>query len=164
MKNILIILGLTIGGFVGYKTAYAVSLKNFKVSEFRGEHIFLSTKLLKKLDKFREQLGERIIVSPAKGSMFLNNERENNSQHFLGKAIDIMLPDTTDWERAYTIAKNVGFTGIGFYPHWKPYKGFHVDVRESDGHISTWSGINPDGKGQRYVGLWEGLSYVSKDR
>jgi len=151
------------GGIVGLialgKSGYlAFSMDHFKLSEFRGEHLFLSVGLLTKLDEFRERLGEPVMVSPAKGSMMRWNA-PNNSQHKYGRAIDVMLPKTVDFARAFKIAKEVGFTGIGFYPHWRPFPGFHVDVRPTK-KVALWGAVNPEREGQRFTTIGEAFSYV----
>lgn len=147
------------GTIVLGKSGYlALSMQHFKLSEFRGEHLFLSVGLMLKIDEFRERLGEPVMISPAPGSL-MRWDAKNETQHKYGRAGDVMLPKTTDFARAYRIAKEVGFKGIGFYPHWKPFPGFHLDTRPTE-NVAVWAGVNPDGHGQKYVGILEGFSYV----
>ena len=78
------------------------------------------------------------------------------------RAIDVMpqgMITEADRRRAVAIAKQVGFTGIGIYPHWQPRAGIHLDVREPEtpGHIATWSGLNVNGE-QVYAAIEQGLA------
>jgi hypothetical protein len=141
-----------------YAAAYAlrsntIDLDHFKPSEFGLWWPLLDTGLLLKLDAFREDLGSRVIVSPAKGAMGrFSNE---SSQHFpkpLIKAIDVMTPDADMWS-VYKAARRIGFHGIGLYPHWMPYHGAHLDVRadRSDENPALWSAIKTAAGKQEYV-------------
>jgi uncharacterized protein YcbK (DUF882 family) len=59
------------------------------------------------------------------------------------RAVDVMFTGVT-LEKVYQIAKEVGFTGIGAYPDWKPSQGMHLDVRQAP--LALWSGILEGGK------------------
>ena len=162
-----IIAALAVGGFYMLKLKSKnrekeLNLKHFTPSEFGAWWLLMSKKQLLTLDKFREALGKPIIISPAKGSLGRYLGSGESSQHNVSKwgevrASDIMFPWMTTKEElrhAVEVAKRVGFTGIGAYPHWKPYMGLHVDVREDrqPGNPALWSAIVVAGN-QKYVGL-----------
>ena len=134
-------------------------LKWFLPDEWRGQWPLLSAELLRNLDQFRDNIGAPVIISPAPGALFRvkSKNEQGNSQHFYGRAADIMLPGGLA-PGVIDAAKAAGFTGIGAYPHWAPYPGLHLDVRP--GALATWAGIDPFGGGQYYVSLSEGLRYV----
>ncbi len=141
-------------------------LKHFSVKEFGFNILFLTAGLLIKLDDFREEIGQQVIISPAAGSLMRYGSGDE-SQHIYGRAADIMLPKGPDLETAFNAAKKVGFSGIGVYPGWKPYAGLHLDVRPLNisQHIATWAGVkklddNLDLK-QVYVSINEVLPNVS---
>ncbi|MBW7956542.1 MAG: DUF882 domain-containing protein [Deltaproteobacteria bacterium] len=138
--------------------AVTLNLRYFKPSEFGASLPLLNPALLEKLDEFRHRLGSRVIISPAPGSL-IRPAGDNESQHVYGRAADVMIPDTT-LVQAYSVAREVGFTGIGVYPHWKPYKGLHLDVRpdRQPGSPAQWAGLKgPDGK-QFYTSVERGLA------
>ena len=140
-----------------YAGAYALrsatlKLRNFKPEEFGPWWPLLDGDLLRKLDQFRDDLGSRVMVSPAKGAM--GRFSDEGSQHFprpLVRAIDVMIPDATLWD-AYKAARRTGFHGIGLYPDWKPYHGAHLDMRPDRSGIAPalWAGIKT-ANGQEYV-------------
>ncbi len=53
----------------------------------------------------------------------------------------------------------IGFTGIGVYPHWDPYPGIHGDVRvdRAPGTPAVWGMLNNDRGKQYQVTLNEAL-------
>ncbi len=155
-KWILAPLALYAGAWV-YK-AMTLNLRHFTTDEFGASLPMLSMGLLEKLDEFRERLGSPVLISPAPGSLFRPAGAEE-SQHLYGRAADVMVPDA-DLKRAFQVAKEVGFTGIGVYPHWQPYKGLHLDVRpdRKPGAPALWAGLRgADGK-QFYTSVERGFS------
>lgn len=143
-----------------------MKLRYFMEEEFRGWFEQINPVLLKLLDIYRMHLHKRIIISPVEGA--IGRSDDSNSQHNIrrwGKvnAIDIMPINENrtslsmpQLKQAFILAKNLGFTGIGVYPDWKPYAGLHLDVREDRviGDPATWAGINNDGK-QVYITINE---------
>ena len=136
------------------------SLRWFEPEEWRGQWGILDPKLLVALDHFRDRIGRPVIISPDPGALFRIRpaESDGNSQHFFGRAADVMLPSGLAGRADIDAARAAGFTGIGIYPHWRPHPGYHLDVRP--GRPASWSGINPAGNGQTYASLEEGLRYV----
>lgn len=129
-------------------------LKFFGASEFRQWLPFMSVKLLMRLDLLREKWGRPIIISPAAGALgrFAGPDVtsfHNFDFHGVVLAADIMVSARPDRMSPMTevkeviefmdIAKGVGINGCGFYPEWRPFPGFHVDVRET---VQTWGGVN----------------------
>ena len=93
----------------------------------------VSPLLLEKLDELREMIGGPLELSCAYRCLEHNAEvgGEPNSQHLLGNAADVLVPDfdhcnTVDQLAWY--AEQVGFDGIGIYPE---EEFVHVDVRDN---------------------------------
>jgi len=57
------------------------------------------------------------------------------SKHITGEALDVLCPTKMNWIEFAIIANTVGENGgVGFYPHWKPNGGVHIDVCASPSH------------------------------
>lgn len=128
------------------KTELALNLKNFKLSEFRGEHAFLTIGLLLALDTLRDLLDAAIIVSGAEGAMIRFGD--GKSQHFFGRAIDVLISAKIPPELIIAKAKEAGFTGIGYYPETassvRGLRRWHFDIRNdrTTNDPATWGEIN----------------------
>lgn len=97
--------------------------------------------LLKKLDQLREMIGGPLELSCAYRCPKHNAEIPGsapNSQHVLGNAADVLVPDYGHCNTAEQLAwyaQEVGFDGIGIYPE----SGFvHVDVRDNGNSPNTY--------------------------
>lgn len=145
---------ITLAGFAAWlglkKAMIKFKFKNIPENALAGYWPFLNLGLLAKYNKFLARCPDAFI-SPAPGAVFRLSADE--SQHALGRALDVMLPITT-LDYAFEVAKEVGFTGIGLYPDWTPYKGIHLDVRlgRTPGKPAKWAGIKQGGK-QIYVAV-----------
>lgn len=112
-----------------------------------GDASKISPMALQKLDDLRHQLGTAVFVT--------SGYRSDNpsSQHFYGHAFDIIVPGKELME-VYQAAVDVGFTGIGVYPHWKmhgvEYGGLHVDLRSGR---ARWMGVLDASSKQIYIGF-----------
>ena len=130
-------------------------LRYFKESEFFGLYPLINSDLLIKLDEFRHRWGAPVMISPAAGSIVRYDGSGDEGQHNFDKwgetrAIDVFpqgMQFASDRERAYKIAKEVGFTGIGLYTDTVPSNLLHVDVRKGS-HVATWARVD-----QKYVGI-----------
>ena len=140
-------------------------MKYFKPNEFQGWYEQLEPSLKTKLDKFREEWGDIVKVSPVGGAVGRNLGPDNQSKHnvdYWGEvlAVDLMPKGmilVEDMNRAMSVAKDCGFTGIGIYPFWLPQPGIHVDVRPGT-RVAQWGAIpNREKGGQRYVSVEEAL-------
>lgn len=100
--------------------------------------------LLEKLDAMREMIGGPIYLSCAYRCPAHNAEipgSAKNSQHVLGNAADVLVPD---YEHCHTVdqlawyAQQCGFDGIGRY---YSDEFVHVDVRDGgeSPNYYTWS-------------------------
>jgi len=134
-------------------------LRHFDPNEFGKWGPWMSERLLEALDEFRHALMAPVMISPADGSLG-RFAGDSGSQHNIDKwdevrAADVMAP-RTDVLRAYEVARELGmFSGIGLYPHWRPYPGLHLDVRESatpEGP-ALWGAIKNECGRQVYVPL-----------
>lgn len=136
---------------------YGGNMKHFKPKEFGFWWPLMSKKLLVKLDAFREAWGAPVIISSHPEALG-REDPESNSQHNVLKwgevrAVDIFpqgMDSQADRQRAYDIAKDVGFTGIGLYTDTQPQNMLHLDVRDNkqEGMPATWARV--DGV---YVGI-----------
>lgn len=91
------------------------SIKWFKPGEFNHPEE-MDQDLVDKLDALREQLGRRIDISSSFREPVHNAAvgGAQESQHLLGKAVDIVLPaDGTYHYDIVRLAYQIGFTGIG---------------------------------------------------
>lgn len=131
-------------------------MRYFTPTEFRDSWPVMSQKLLALLDEFRERWGAPVIISPAPGALARYLGPESTSQHNVDKwgecrAADIMpvgMDSATERHRAFEIAKDVGFTGIGVSPIWRPRAGLHLDVRQGRerGDPAKWGYAREDGR------------------
>jgi len=146
---------------------HTVTLQHFSPSEFRQWWPHMSADLLRKLDRFRAEWGAPVRISPVEGGIGRHLGPDDTSQHNLDRwgevrAVDVfpMVPDgaggygyihtRADRERAYQVARAVGFTGVGLYTDTTPGDMLHVDVRPAQ-TLATWSRINGQYKGVRAV-------------
>jgi len=130
-------------------------LKYFTASEFGVWWPLMNRDLLVKLDKFRELWGDRVVVSSADGALGRHSGEESQSQHNVDvwttvNAVDIFpqigsrgIRSAAERRRAYQIAKEVGFTGIGLYTDTGADNMLHVDVRRGRANDpAEWSRVN----------------------
>ena len=125
-------------------------LKHFKESEFKGYWGYMSKDLLLKLDEFREKLGSAVSISTAIGG--IGRHDNSGSYHNIDKhgqvlAVDVMISSDVSLDYAAKIAKDVGFSGIGVYPHWRPSHGLHLDLRADS---LSWRGFIAQSGKQEY--------------
>lgn len=164
MKKLILFSVIAIALYLSVKTVNKPTLKYFKPSEFGLWYPLMSNELLQKLDDFRTAWGAPVIVSAAHGAIG-REDSGDSSQHNVTKwgevrAIDVfpLLPNgkyissESDRTRAYQVAKQVGFTGIGLYTDTTPGNMLHVDVRKdkAPGNPATWSRV-----AGKYLGIGE---------
>lgn len=155
MKKLILFSAIAIAIYLSVKTVNKPALKYFKPTEFGLWYPLMSNELLQKLDAFRAAWGYPVIVSTAHGAIGREGDGDS-SQHNVTKwgevrAIDVFptlgsgkyITTPAERDRAYQIAKQVGFTGIGLYTDTKPGNMLHVDVRKDKvpGSPATWSRI-----------------------
>lgn len=109
---------------------------------------------LLKADMFREKWGKPCKISPHPDALGRHLGPKNTSQHNIDKwqkvkAGDIFpegMDTKQDMARAYQIAVEVGFTGVGLYTDTKPSNMIHLDVRNDRfaGNPAKWARV--DGK------------------
>lgn len=100
----------------------------------------MSEKLLELLDDIRESIGKPVSLSCAYRCPSHNAEVGGvpNSQHVLGEAADILVPDDKTVEEVAQLAESLNADGVGRYND----SGFvHVDVRSGRiGDNYRWDG------------------------
>lgn len=82
-----------------------------------------------KLEGLRREFGEKMFVNSGTRCRYWNEKKNGseNSQHLLGKAVDIRCPNGGYLARLVMMAIRHGFTGIGVA------KGFvHLDTRPGE--------------------------------
>jgi len=145
-KQILLIVGgifLYIGGQTVRREL--LNLQYFKASEFGVWYPLMSVDILVKLDKFRELWGDQVMITPVQGG--IGREDNSGSMHNVLKwgevrAIDVFprgMDSLADRQRAFKLAKQAGFTGIGLYTDTRPSNMLHVDNRDSP---LFWTRVN----------------------
>ncbi|HOF03672.1 MAG TPA: D-Ala-D-Ala carboxypeptidase family metallohydrolase [Atribacterota bacterium] len=104
----------------------------FYLDEFQCpccQQVMLYSLLLEKLIELRYKIEKPVIINS--GYRCPSNNLEvggvSNSYHLLGRAADIFVPKMVLAE-LFQAARNVGFTGIGFYP---ARNFLHLDIRSS---------------------------------
>lgn len=92
----------------------------------------ISPKLVAVLERMRQRCGKPIIITSAYRcpSHNLKEGGVANSQHVLGQAADILVPNGITQDAFIELAEQCGADGIGSYS-W----GIHVDVR---GYKARW--------------------------
>jgi len=130
-------------------------LKYFQPKEFGKWWPLMSAELLEKLDLFRERWGAPVSVSPVEGG--IGRHDDSHSQHNVNlwgevRAVDVFPQGMNSAEsraRAFQIAVDVGFTGVGLYTDTQPSNLLHIDVRKdrSEGQPATWSRVDGQYKG-----------------
>lgn len=133
-------------------------MKWFSPAEFGLWYPLINRDLLKRLDEFRERWGAPVVISKADGGIGRHGNGE--SQHNVDRwgsirAIDVFpmvdngsgaryIDNAADLARAYEVARDVGFTGIGVYTDTEPGYMVHLDVRDDrePGNPAQWSRVN----------------------
>ena len=138
-------------------------MRFFKPEEFREWFPYMCPVLLETLDDFRRLWGKPITISPhadALGRKLPITEKTMHNINLWGdvKAVDFFpkgMETKEDMQRAFGIAKKVGFTGIGLYTDTKPSNMMHCDVRpdRTPANPATWARVN---------GIYVGIDEVLK--
>lgn len=104
------------------------------------------------LDAFCLMIGTKAVVI---SDWRFYNEANPNSQHPLGKAVDVVFPGRTDSAYIYNQALESGlFGGVGIYTNERNAQSFHLDTRSE---LATWGGIYSQ------VGAERAVRYTTAD-
>ena len=159
MKKYLILIGLL---YFGYKKMVVMNLKNIEKAEFRGFDMFLSSGVMIAYDKFKGMLDGQCMISPAKHAILrFDIDLKKTTDHYLGRALDVMLTGDHTLRQAYNFGVQAGFNAIGIYPFWKPYKGLHLGVRYPviENKIYKWSDMSRISGKHDYQSYEKGFNY-----
>jgi len=133
---------------------------HFTESEFGAWFEHMDSGFLNTLNLFRHRLGYGVSISYAEGALGRyggNSYSRHNIERWLSLCVADIMPEIHEPDRWIRIAKEVGFTGIGYYPDWHPRAGLHVDTRygvhPDSTKVATWGRI-----GYRYVSLNKALN------
>lgn len=127
-------------------------LKYFKKTDNWGDPDKMDRALLFQLDALRAFVGSPIHVCCG-----TNLQHLEDSQHYLGKAVDVIFAEKGpgDLLDLLLACSRFGFGGIGVYPSWAldgvVRGGFHLDTRDSP-YGALWMGVEQDGQ-QVYVAM-----------
>jgi len=132
------------------------NLRYFPKEEYREWADDMSPLLVFLVDRFREEWGDIVEVSPHPDALGRNLTLDNLSQHNFrlygvvnaGDYFPKGMNTPEDRARAFKIAKKLGFTGIGIYADTTPSNMIHLDVRNTRivGNPATWSRIDGEYK------------------
>lgn len=163
------------------KAAEVGALAYFQPSDFGEWWPVMNADLVRKVDALANEAlkyGYYVMISPAFGAIgrvYDTADSNDSSRHNVTKwgevqALDIMVFQLDALGDHVSLAAGQaslflsdinaqGFGGVGVYPFWKPFSGFHVDVRphKADGTIATWGDVGQFGQ-HKYVALSEGMS------
>lgn len=139
-------------------------LRYFTESEFRDWAAVMDYSFLFKLDDLRAKSGFKMLISPHPKALG-RTTGSRTSQHFWDDTKDslkvadiipyVVTPDrqhrgltVVEMKGLVATATNLGFTGIGVYPMWKPFPGLHLDLREPrhPRYVAKWSRVMVGGK------------------
>ena len=148
-----------------------VRLEYFKHGEFVRDRVdwwpMMNPRVLILLDVFRHMRCAPVEISPHRRALGRPGWPNQGSDHAIDArgqvdAADVLpagMTYRTAAERDIDLAVRIGFTAIGFYPHWTPSPGLHLGVRPGRrmGKPAMWGAINIDGV-QTYVSLDQALS------
>lgn len=167
MKTVLIGGAVIAAIYLGSKAAMQPKLKYFTAGQFGLWYPLMNPQLLAKLDAFREAWGAPVEISSAAGSLGRHGG-EAGSQHNVDRwgmvnAVDTFpkvktasgyryIETVEERNRAFKVAQQVGFTGIGIYTDTSPGNLVHLDVRQAAA-VATWSRVAGE-----YRGIYEVLS------
>lgn len=140
--------------------------QHFGADEFQGWYLKIVEPWFVRADALRAQWGP-IMVSQAEGAV--GREKGSSSWHdyvthgavYAVDTFPLNIERPADAQHLLYLATMIGFTGIGFYPHWSR-PGFHLDVRtdRNIGDPAVWGAIPEKNREGEYVGQ----QYVSFDR
>lgn len=142
-----------------------MDLTYFSPREFGEWWSKMAPDLLLKLDGFRHEWDGPVIISPVDGALGrrggASGSMHNVDKWDLVRAVDVFpgflvsgriafIHNQDQRRRAYSVARAIGFTGIGIYTDTRPGNMLHLDNR--DGHLATWSRV-----AGKYLGIDEVL-------
>lgn len=135
-------------------------LEFFVEAEFGDDWERMDPELLIMADEFRRRWGAACTIKDL-GRTY-GKGFHNYVLHRLVKAIDLRpagMDTPADMRRAYDIALDIGFTGIGLYPEWASGPGIHLDIGvrpgKGRGNPARWSARYDDDGKQIYLGIEE---------
>lgn len=109
-------------------------MREFECTHPDHHHVLVDSTLVEKLQKLRDRLGISIIITSPYRCEKRNKQvgGAKNSYHMKGLAVDISMNNQIlDVETIASLAKKIGFTGIGLYDNF-----IHLDVRVAE--FTTW--------------------------
>jgi len=137
----------------------------FKPYEFGDWLDHMDPRLLVLLDVFRHRWDKSLVImmnGRIDGRLGRHKGEDHDSQHNIDRWGEVRAADCfvsglntrADSARAFLLAKEIGFTGIGIYPDWMPSPGMHFDTRRDrrPGDPAHWGAVRDRPRApQRYV-------------
>lgn len=105
----------------------------FRHEEFVDPHgwpdsgLYMQPEFMDRLLALRRMVGHPVMIHRNGG--FSTKGHAEGSAHYRGLAADFHVPDCPVSRLARYI-RSLDFSGVGFYPEWKPEAGFHIDMAE----------------------------------
>jgi len=118
---------------------------HFNINENWGNPLLINEDLIYKLDGFRKELGVPIIITCG-----TQGKHKAGSFHYTGDAVDFVISDSCIYDPLDIafLALRFGFSGIGYYPHWKlngkEVGGWHLDLTTK--RKAMWLGVMVKGE------------------
>ncbi len=128
-----------------YKMRDWTLVNHFTKDENWGNPFLINEDLIYKLDGFRKELGVPIIITCG-----TQGKHKAGSFHYTGDAVDFVIADrcALDPLDIAFLALRFGFSGIGYYPHWKLWGkevgGWHLDLTTK--RKAMWLGVMEKGE------------------
>lgn len=106
-------------------------VKHFSRDEWKDDPSKAAPELVLLMDKIRGFAGQPIIIHVC----WAKDGHSEKSYHYTGAAVDFHFESGTEpisyWREFVMLSRFRDLGGIGFYPHWEPRPGWHVDIRNA---------------------------------
>jgi uncharacterized protein YcbK (DUF882 family) len=136
-------------------------VRHFSSNEKWGDPLEMDRELIFLLDALRDLCHSRFIIHCG----YERAGHTEKSQHYLGRAVDFHIEQTSFRDAVDLIVELVGppprglgvgnRIGLGIYPHWAN-PGFHLDTR---GTFARWGAVTRGGS-QVYVSWNEAIEVI----
>ena len=108
-------------------------------SEEPDTGLYMRPVLMDKLLQLRHQVGRIVVHTAARGG-YAASGHAPDSLHLIGLAVNFHCPDLSVVNASNAI-RDLEFSGVGFYPEWRPQPGWHLDMAV---RRARWVRINGD--------------------
>lgn len=113
-------------------------VRHFRRDEWRKDPDLVRPELVFLTDEIRERAGSKIVLLVA----FDLDGHSKTSKHKTGEAVDLYFQrqglsfmEQFELLKSFAVSK-IG--GLGCYPYWKPFPGWHIDIRKRVDRLYWW--------------------------